>query len=73
MNKYFELCVQILIDMLVFMAMYSVLSMVLVGFWLTVARARGDEIDAKELGRALGVPVVPMVANRGLGVGELKA
>lgn len=35
--KYFELCVQIMIDMLVFMAMYSMLSMVLVGFWLTVA------------------------------------
>ena len=37
------------------------------------ARALGLEIDIPTLSRRLGCPVVPMVAARGEGVGELKA
>ena len=38
-----------------------------------VARENGHEIDTDGLGRALGVPVVPLVASRGEGVPELRA
>ena len=33
---------------------------------------RGGSIDAAALSRALGVPVVSVVANRGIGIGELR-
>ncbi|MBE6478438.1 MAG: ferrous iron transporter B [Propionibacteriaceae bacterium] len=33
---------------------------------------RGGSIDTEALGRALGVPVVTVVANRGIGIGELR-
>ena len=33
---------------------------------------RGGRIDAEALSRALGVPVIPVVANRGIGIGELR-
>jgi ferrous iron transport protein B len=36
-----------------------------------VARRRGIRIDAKKLSRLLGVPVVPTVATKGVGVQEL--
>lgn len=38
-----------------------------------VARARGHELDVAALARALGVPVVPLVAHRGEGVDALVA
>ena len=38
-----------------------------------VARAHGLAIDFAELGRRLGVPVVPIQANHGTGLEELKA
>ena len=37
-----------------------------------VAAANGQEIDARQLGEHLGVPVIPMVANREQGLRELK-
>src|SRR5881394_631286 len=40
---------------------------------IDVAAENGHEIDAMKLGEQLGVPVIPMVANRGKGVEELKA
>src|SRR6185369_12104726 len=40
---------------------------------IDVAAENGHEIDARQLGEQLGVPVIPMVANRGKGVEELKA
>ena len=39
---------------------------------IDVAADNGHKIDATELSRKLGVPAVPLVANRGQGVGELK-
>ena len=39
---------------------------------IDVAAANGQNIDATELGRRLGTPVIPMVANRGQGLVELK-
>ena len=39
---------------------------------LDVAEARGIAIDVGRLQRRLGIPVVPMRANRGVGVTELK-
>ncbi len=36
------------------------------------ARARGLEIDVEGLSRALGVPIVSTVANKGVGIEELK-
>ncbi|MGQ9683721.1 MAG: ferrous iron transport protein B [Anaerolineae bacterium] len=38
-----------------------------------VAEAHGVKVDAGALERALGVPVVPMVASRGQGLGDLMA
>jgi ferrous iron transport protein B len=38
-----------------------------------VARDNGTEIDAPELSRLLGVPVVPLVANRNEGIDRLRA
>jgi ferrous iron transport protein B len=38
-----------------------------------VAADNGQEIDAKQLGARLSVPVIPMVANRDKGVQDLKA
>jgi ferrous iron transport protein B len=40
---------------------------------IDVAAENGHEIDAAQLGRRLGVPVIPLVANRNKGVAELKA
>src|SRR5204863_9036368 len=40
---------------------------------IDVAAENGHEIDAAQLSGLLGVPVVPLVANRGKGVEELKA
>ncbi len=37
-----------------------------------VARSRGIPVDGSELSKALGVPVVETVGNRGVGGGELK-
>ncbi len=37
-----------------------------------VARNNGHEINAEELSKALGVPVVPLVANEGQGIPELR-
>lgn len=39
---------------------------------IDVAAANGQEVDAGQLSQLLGVPVVPMVANRGKGVRELR-
>jgi len=39
---------------------------------IDIARRRGTTVDAKSLERELGVPVVPMVANKGEGIHELK-
>jgi len=39
---------------------------------LDAATERGVSIDAKKLSERLGVPVVPMQANRGIGIGALK-
>ena len=38
-----------------------------------VAARNGLEVDAAELSHALGIPVVPIVATQGQGLGELKA
>ena len=35
-------------------------------------RRRGGSIDQQALSRALGIPVVTVVANRGIGIGELR-
>ncbi|MDO4413355.1 ferrous iron transporter B [Cutibacterium sp.] len=35
-------------------------------------RRRGGSLDTAALSQALGVPVVPVVANRGIGIGELR-
>lgn len=35
-------------------------------------RRRGGSLDTEALAAALGVPVVPVIANRGVGVGELR-
>ena len=40
---------------------------------MDVARKRGIEIDAQELSRRLGCPVVPIVATTGEGLSELQA
>ena len=40
---------------------------------IDLARRAGIEIDAPGLSRALGAPVVPVVASRGQGIGELRA
>lgn len=37
-----------------------------------VAAANGQEIDARQLSKLLGAPVIPVVANRGTGVRELR-
>jgi len=37
-----------------------------------VARENGHEIDSEALGKALGLPVVPLVASKGEGVPELR-
>ena len=37
-----------------------------------VARNNGHEINAEELSKALGVPIVPLVANEGQGIPELR-
>ena len=37
-----------------------------------VAQDHGLQIDAQRLSRQLGVPVVPIQAHRGLGLGDLK-
>ncbi|KUH34783.1 iron transporter FeoB [Thermococcus celericrescens] len=39
---------------------------------MDLAEEKGIKIDPKELERALGVPVVPMVASKGKGIEELK-
>jgi ferrous iron transport protein B len=39
---------------------------------IDVARENGHEIDARALSKALGVPVVPLVASKGEGVPELR-
>ena len=39
---------------------------------MDVARKRGIQIDAQELSKRLGCPVVPVVASRSEGVGSLK-
>lgn len=36
------------------------------------AASRGIKVDAKELSQQLGIPVVPMAARRGQGIGELR-
>jgi ferrous iron transport protein B len=40
---------------------------------LDVAQDRGISLDVEELGTRLGMPVVKLQANRGVGVAELKA
>ncbi len=40
---------------------------------IDVATNQGMTIDAEQLSRNLGVPVVPLQANKGKGIGELKA
>jgi len=39
---------------------------------LDVAKRRGLEVDAAALAQRLGVPVVPMIASRGLGIEDLR-
>ena len=39
---------------------------------IDVAEENGHHIDVSQLGRALGAPVIPMVASSGRGVGELR-
>lgn len=36
------------------------------------ARAKGMEIDADALGKELGIPVIPIVANKGIGLKKLR-
>ncbi len=36
------------------------------------ARAKGMEIDAEALGKELGIPVIPIVANKGIGLKKLR-
>jgi len=40
---------------------------------IDVAEAKGIHIDVEALGQKLGVPVIPMVASKGVGLVELKA
>ena len=40
---------------------------------IDVAESQGIRIDAERLGRQLGVPVVPIQANKGKGLDELRA
>jgi ferrous iron transport protein B len=40
---------------------------------IDVARENGHEIDAEALSKALGIPVIPLVASKGEGLSELRA
>ncbi len=46
--------------------------MVLILNMMDEARAKGLEIDVKGLSRALGLPIVTTIANKGVGIEELK-
>ncbi|RMF65409.1 MAG: hypothetical protein D6743_08035 [Calditrichaeota bacterium] len=39
---------------------------------MDVAKSRGLQIDVQALEKALGVPVIPLVANKGTGIAELR-
>ncbi|MBC7354361.1 MAG: 50S ribosome-binding GTPase, partial [Thermogutta sp.] len=48
------------------------LPMVVALTMVDVAERQGLQIDVEELGRRLGVPVVPVQAHRGIGVGRVR-